>query len=111
MQAIRPVQADCLRVPGADARRLAGRRAGLPLAAGADLIDSLLERARAIRARVTAVVEVDLAAVAVTATVFVMNKYGRFHRRHLLAEARRHLAPSSRPRSRPPPRPGPAATL
>ncbi len=31
-------------------------------------------------------------AVDVTATVFVMNDGGRFHRRHLLAEARRHLA-------------------
>ncbi|MGW3653539.1 MobF family relaxase [Streptomyces sp. NPDC000878] len=66
------------------------------LAAGADLIDSLLERARtaarAIRARVAAVVDVGLAAAAVTATVFVMHKDGYFHRRHLLAEARRHLA-------------------
>ncbi|WP_406076657.1 MobF family relaxase [Streptomyces virginiae] len=31
-------------------------------------------------------------AVDVAATVFVMNDGGRFHRRHLLAEARRHLA-------------------
>jgi uncharacterized protein YaiI (UPF0178 family) len=72
------------------------------LAAGADLIDSLLERARAIRARVTAVVDVALAAVAVTATVFVMNKDGCFHRRHLLAEARRHLALVQRGRRREP---------
>jgi nucleotide-binding universal stress UspA family protein len=66
------------------------------LAASADIIDSLLERARAtaaaIRARVTAVVDVVLVAVTVTATVFVMNKDGCLHRRHLLAEARRHLA-------------------
>ncbi|MEW2051890.1 MobF family relaxase [Streptomyces sp. NPDC005476] len=60
------------------------------------VINSLLEYARAaaaaIRARVAAVVDVALAAVDVTATVFVMNDGGRFHRRHLLAEARRHLA-------------------
>jgi hypothetical protein len=60
------------------------------------LINSLLEHARAaaaaIRARVAAVVDIALAAVDVTATVFVMNQGGRFHRRHLLAEARRHLA-------------------
>ncbi|MEU8842699.1 MobF family relaxase [Streptomyces roseus] len=62
----------------------------------ADIITSLLEYARAaaaaIRARVAAVVDVALAAVDVAATVFVMNDGGRFHRRHLLAEARRHLA-------------------
>jgi conjugative relaxase-like TrwC/TraI family protein len=61
-----------------------------------DIIDSLLEYARAaaaaIRARVAAVVDVALAAVDVTATVFVMNEGGRFHRRHLLAEVRCHLA-------------------
>ncbi|MEU4730777.1 relaxase domain-containing protein [Streptomyces sp. NPDC023588] len=61
-----------------------------------DIITSLLEYARAaaavIRARVAAVVDVALAAVDVAATVFVMNDGGRFHRRHLLAEARRHLA-------------------
>ncbi|MFF8387307.1 hypothetical protein ACF053_27200 [Streptomyces kanasensis] len=37
-------------------------------------------------------VDVALAAVDVAATVFVMNEGGRFHRRHLLTEARRHLA-------------------
>lgn len=61
-----------------------------------DIINSLLEYARAaaaaIRARVAAVVDVALATVDVAATVFVMNDGGRFHRRHLLAEARRHLA-------------------
>ncbi|WP_331725045.1 MobF family relaxase [Streptomyces sp. NBC_00040] len=61
-----------------------------------DVITSLLEYARAaavaIRARVATVVDVALAAVDVAATVFVMNDGGRFHRRHLLAEARRHLA-------------------
>ncbi|MGW0940175.1 hypothetical protein [Streptomyces sp. NPDC002666] len=41
--------------------------------------------AAAIRARVAAVVDVALAAVA---TVFVMNDGGRFHRRHMLAGAR-----------------------
>ncbi|MFF1544757.1 hypothetical protein [Streptomyces sp. NPDC058291] len=46
----------------------------------------------AIRARVAAVVDVALAAIEVTATVILMNEGGRFHRRHLLAEARRHLA-------------------
>ncbi|MFE2078020.1 MobF family relaxase [Streptomyces misionensis] len=72
----------------------------------ADVINSLLEHARAaaaaIRARVAAVVDVALAAVDVTATVFVMNDGGRFHRRHLLAEARRHLALVLRGRRRDP---------
>ncbi|WCD91082.1 hypothetical protein KPP03845_200043 (plasmid) [Streptomyces xanthophaeus] len=72
----------------------------------ADIIDSLLERARAaaarIRARVAAVVDVALAAVDVAAVVFVMNGGGRFHRRHLLAEARRHLALVLRGRRRDP---------
>ncbi|MFD3681954.1 MobF family relaxase [Streptomyces sp. NPDC058613] len=71
-----------------------------------DTITSLLEHARAaaaaIRARVAAVVDVALAAVDVTATVFVMNDGGRFHRRHLLAEARRHLALILRGRRRDP---------
>ncbi|MCX5078620.1 hypothetical protein OHA84_37045 [Streptomyces sp. NBC_00513] len=71
-----------------------------------DVINSLLEYARAaaaaIRARVAAVVDVALAAVDVTATVFVMNDGGRFHRRHLLAEARRHLALVLRGRRREP---------
>ncbi|GGP32201.1 hypothetical protein GCM10018980_69080 [Streptomyces capoamus] len=72
----------------------------------ADVINSLLEHARAaaaaIRARVAAVVDVALAAIDVTATVFVMNEGGRFHRRHLLAEARRHLALVLRGRRRDP---------
>ncbi|MFI2620306.1 hypothetical protein [Streptomyces sp. NPDC018584] len=70
------------------------------------VITSLLEYARAaapaIRARVAAVVDIALAAVDVTATVFVMNKGGRFHRRHLLAETRRHLALVLRGRRRDP---------
>ncbi|MEV7730013.1 MobF family relaxase [Streptomyces sp. NPDC087917] len=72
----------------------------------ADSIHSLLERARAaataIRARVAAVVDVGLAAVDVAAVVFVMNGGGRFHRRHLLAGARRHLALVLRGRRRDP---------
>lgn len=71
-----------------------------------DVINSLLEHARAaaaaIRARVAAVLDVALAAVDVTATVFVMNEGGRFHRRHLLAETRRHLALVLRGRRREP---------
>ncbi|MFH8411325.1 hypothetical protein ACH4FX_42195 [Streptomyces sp. NPDC018019] len=46
--------------------------------------------------------DVVLAAVDVTATVFVMNGGGRFHRRHLLAEACRHLALVLRGRRRDP---------
>ncbi|MFJ1782293.1 hypothetical protein ACIOKA_36925 [Streptomyces anulatus] len=76
----------------ADWKQSAILTSGVP----ADLISSLLEYARAaaavIRARVAAVVDIALAAVDVAATVFVMNEGGRFHRRHLLAEARRHLA-------------------
>ncbi|MGI5484846.1 hypothetical protein [Streptomyces lavendofoliae] len=72
----------------------------------ADVINFPLEHARAaaavIRARVTAVVDIALAAVDVTATVFVMNDGGRFHRQHLLAEARRHLALVPRGRRRDP---------
>ncbi|MFJ3520412.1 MULTISPECIES: hypothetical protein [unclassified Streptomyces] len=45
---------------------------------------------------------VALAAVDVAATVFVMNDGGRFHRRRLLAEARRHLALVLRGRRREP---------
>ncbi|MCX4970978.1 relaxase domain-containing protein [Streptomyces sp. NBC_00654] len=71
-----------------------------------DVINSLLEYARAaavaIRSRVAAVVDIALAAVDVAATVFVMNDGGRFHRRHLLAEARRHLALVLRGRRRDP---------
>jgi hypothetical protein len=71
-----------------------------------DVINSLLEYARAaaaaIRARVAVVVDVALAAVDVAATVFVMNDGGRFHRRHLLAEARRYLALVLRGRRRDP---------
>ncbi|MGW9584425.1 MobF family relaxase [Streptomyces albidoflavus] len=72
----------------------------------ADIVTSLLEHARAaaaaIRARVAAVLDVALAAVDIAATVFAMNDGGRFHRRHLLAEARRHLALVLRGRRRDP---------
>ncbi|MFF7648183.1 MobF family relaxase [Streptomyces canus] len=90
------------RPPKQRARPLAQLRdwwkASAILSSGVELnvIESLLERARAaaavIRARVAAVVDVALAAVDVTAVVFVVNGGGWFHRRHLLAEARRHLA-------------------
>ncbi|KAB2587798.1 MobF family relaxase [Streptomyces arboris] len=86
----------------ADWKASAIRTSGVP----AGVISSLLEYARAaaaaIRARVAAVVDIALAGVDVTATVFVMNNGGRFHRRHLLAEARRHLALVLRGRRRDP---------
>ncbi|MFB7301362.1 MobF family relaxase, partial [Streptomyces rubiginosohelvolus] len=86
----------------ADWKASAIRTSGVP----ADVITSLLAYARAaaaaIRARVASVVDIALAAVDVTATVFVMNNGGRFHRRHLLAEARRHLALVLRGRRRDP---------
>ncbi|GAB1340779.1 hypothetical protein ACE1SV_73690 [Streptomyces sp. E-15] len=100
------------RPPKQSARPLAQLRAWWKASAiltsgvAADVINSLLEHARAaavaIRARVAAVVDVALAAVDVAATVFVMNDRGRFHRRHLLAEARRHLALVLRGRRRDP---------
>ncbi|MGW5497718.1 relaxase domain-containing protein [Streptomyces olivaceoviridis] len=72
----------------------------------AAVINSLLEHApaaaAAVRARVTAVVDVALAVVDVAATVFVRNSGSWFHRRHLLAEARRHLALVLRGRRREP---------
>ncbi|MFJ8469699.1 hypothetical protein [Streptomyces swartbergensis] len=76
------------------------------LAAGADLIDSLLERARAaaaaIRARSPPWSTSPWRPSPPPATVFVVNKDGCFHRRHLLAEARRHLALVQRGRRREP---------
>jgi hypothetical protein len=82
----------------------ARRSASAILRFGVELLDSLLERARAaaaaIRARVVAVVDIALASVDVTAMVFLMNGGGRFHHRHLLAEARRHLALVLRGRGR-----------
>ncbi|MFF9497181.1 MobF family relaxase [Streptomyces flaveolus] len=100
------------RPPKQTARPLAQLRAWWKASAiltsgvAADVINCLLEYARAaaaaIRARVAAVVDVGLAAVDVTATVFVMNDGGRFHRRHLIAEARRYLAFVLRGRRRDP---------
>ncbi|WP_079060895.1 MobF family relaxase [Streptomyces prasinus] len=100
------------RPPKQTARPLAQLRAWWKVSAiltsgvAVGVINSLLEHARAaaaaIRARVAAVVDVALAAVDVTATVFVMNDGGRFHRRHLLAEVRRHLALVLRGRRRDP---------
>ncbi|MFJ4329090.1 MobF family relaxase [Streptomyces tricolor] len=100
------------RPPKQKARPLAQLRAWWKVSAiltsgvAADVINSLLQHARAaaaaIRARVAAVVDIALAAVDVAATVFVMNSGGRCHRRHLLAEARRHLALVLRGRRREP---------
>ncbi|MFE9797110.1 MobF family relaxase [Streptomyces goshikiensis] len=63
-------------------------------AARADVVAGLAERARAaaaaIWARVRPVVDVALAVAETMAVVYVMR--GAFARRHLLAEARRHLA-------------------
>jgi hypothetical protein len=61
---------------------------------GACTVYRLAERARtaaaAVWARVRPVVDIALAAVDVTAVVYVMR--GAFARHHLLAEARRHLS-------------------
>jgi hypothetical protein len=88
------------------ARLRADGKTSAILAVGVDVVASLLERARAaaraIRARVAAVVDVDLAAVDVAAIAWVMHRDGFFHRRHLLAEARRHLALVLRGRLREP---------
>jgi hypothetical protein len=106
------IAAKMTRPPKQKARPLAQLRAWWKASAiltsgvAADVINSLLEYARvaaaAIRSRVAAVVDVALAAVDVAAAVFVMNGGGRFHRRHLLAEARRHLALVLRGRRREP---------
>jgi hypothetical protein len=73
----------------------------------ADVINSLLEHSRAaaaaVRARAAAVVDVALAAVDVARDgVRDERRRGRFHRRHLLAEVRRHLALVLRGRRREP---------
>ncbi|MFF5638278.1 MobF family relaxase [Streptomyces sp. NPDC012825] len=76
------------------------------LGEAADLVDSLLERARAaaaaIRARVAETLDIALTALGVSAMVFVMSSNGLFHRRHLLAETRRFLALVQRGRRREP---------
>ncbi|MGV4988476.1 hypothetical protein ACVB8X_35465 [Streptomyces sp. NRAIS4] len=94
--------ANMTRPPKQKARPLAQLRAWWKASAiltsgvATDVINSLLEYARAavavIWARVAAVVDVALAAVDVAAMLFVMNGGGWFHRRHLSAEVRRHLA-------------------
>ncbi|WP_255345664.1 MobF family relaxase [Streptomyces chartreusis] len=72
---------------------LAWWRASALLKFGKQVVDGLLQRCRAagaaIRARVDPVVDTTLAAVDVAAVVFTVR--GNFARRHVLAEARRHL--------------------
>ncbi|MGW5450168.1 relaxase domain-containing protein [Streptomyces asiaticus] len=71
---------------------------------GQRLVDGLLERCRAagaaIRARVRSLVDTALAAIDVAAVVYTVR--GTFARRHVLAEARRHLAETLRGRACPP---------
>ncbi|MFJ1839438.1 MULTISPECIES: MobF family relaxase [unclassified Streptomyces] len=68
-------------------------RASAILRFGKEMVDGLLERCQAagaaIRARVRPVVDTALAAVDVAAVVFTVRR--SFARRHVLAEARRHL--------------------
>lgn len=83
------------------AQLLAWWRASAILRFGQQLIDSLLDRCRAagaaIRARVDPTVDVALAAVDVAAVVFTVRE--KFSRRHVLAEARRHLLETLRGRA------------
>ncbi|MGW2426167.1 hypothetical protein ACWC0C_44395 [Streptomyces sp. NPDC001709] len=105
------IAAKMTRLPKQKARPLAQLRAWWKASAiltsgvAVDVINSFHEYARAaavaIRARVAAVVDIALAVVDVAAMVFVMDG-GWFHRRHLLAEARRHLALVLRGRRREP---------
>ncbi|MFF3489425.1 relaxase domain-containing protein [Streptomyces sp. NPDC002701] len=82
------------------AQLLAWWRASAILRFGQQLIDGLLDRCRAagaaIRARVDPTVDVALAAVDVAAVVFTVRE--KFSRRHILAEARRHLLETLRGR-------------
>jgi hypothetical protein len=75
------------------AQLLAWWRAFAILCFGQQLIDGLLDTCRAagaaIRARVDSIVDVALAAVDVATVVFTVRE--KFSRRHILAEARRHL--------------------
>ncbi|WP_030853877.1 MobF family relaxase [Streptomyces griseus] len=75
-------------------------RASAILRLGQEVVDGLLERCRAagavIRARVRPVVDTALAAVDVAAIVFTVRR--SFARRHVLAEARRHLLETLRGR-------------
>ncbi|MFF3129254.1 MobF family relaxase [Streptomyces sp. NPDC057908] len=76
-------------------------RASAILRFGRAMVDGLLERCRAagagIRARVGPVVDTALAAVDVAAVVFTVRR--AFARRHVLAEARRHLLETLRGRA------------
>lgn len=71
---------------------------------GQKLVDGLLQRCRAagaaIRVRVRPLVDTVLAAIDVAAVVYTVR--GAFARRHVLAEARRHLAETLRGRACPP---------
>ncbi|MEU1676821.1 MobF family relaxase [Streptomyces roseifaciens] len=71
---------------------------------GEQMVDGLLERCRAagaaIRDRVGPLVDTALAAVDVAAVVFTVRR--AFARRHVLAEARQHLAETLRGRAFPP---------
>jgi hypothetical protein len=80
---------------------LAWWRTSAILRFGVRMVDGLLERCRAagkmIRARVDPLVDTALAAVDVAAVVFTVR--GTFARRHVLAEARRHLGETLRGRA------------
>jgi conjugative relaxase-like TrwC/TraI family protein len=79
---------------------LAWWKASALLKFGKQMVDGLLQRCRAvgaaIRARADPVVDTALAAVDVAAVVFTVR--GTFARRHVLAEARRHLLETLRGR-------------
>ncbi|MGW2050822.1 relaxase domain-containing protein [Streptomyces sp. NPDC001858] len=83
------------------AQLLAWWRASALLRFGKQMVDGLLERCRAagaaIRARVRPQVDTALAAVDVAAIVFTVRR--TFARRHVLAEARRHLLETLRGRA------------
>ncbi|MFE2045311.1 MobF family relaxase [Streptomyces sp. NPDC059477] len=83
---------------------LAWWKASALLRFGKQMVDGLLERCRAagaaIRARVDPAVDMALAAVDVAAVVFTVRE--KFSRRHVLAEARRHLLETLRGRAFPP---------
>jgi hypothetical protein len=78
-------------------------RASAILSFGRQMVDGLLQRCRAagkaIRARVSPLVDTALAAVDVAAIVFTVRN--TFARRHVLAEARRHLLETLRGRAFP----------
>jgi conjugative relaxase-like TrwC/TraI family protein len=82
---------------------LAWWRSSAILTFGKEMVDGLVERCRragaAIRARVSPRVDTVLAAVDVAAVVFTVRR--TFARRHVLAEARRHLLETLRGRAFP----------